>query len=257
MNFRSLLSFFVLSFFVACSQTSKVDKTETSSSPKEKRVLFVVTSQAEIPKTGKSTGAYIGEITHPYEVLTKAGYRIDFISPKGGETPLDGMDNLDEISKKFLQDNEFLKKIQMTKRPSDVDPKNYSAIFFAGGHGTMFDLPNNKKLQELTAKIYESGGVVSAVCHGPAGLVNVKLSDGSYLVSGKEISAFTNDEEAAVKLTEAMPFLLEDKLKERGAKHTKADNFKRHVVVSERVITGQNPASAKGVGEAILKELKN
>lgn len=257
MKFKVL--FYILFLIVgACTQVDKIVKNDASvkKTTTNKKILFIVTSQNQIPKTGKSTGAYIGEITHPYEVLTKAGYKIDFVSPKGGETPLDGMDSLDKTSKKYLADNEFLQKIQLTKTPDEVSAKDYDAIFYAGGHGTMFDLPQNKKLQKLTAEIYESGGVVSAVCHGPAGLVNVELSDGSYLVEGKEVSAFTNEEEEAVKLTTAMPFLLEDKLKARGAKYTKADNFKKHVVVSDRVITGQNPASAKAVGEEILKALK-
>ena len=136
---------------------------------------------------------------------------------------------------------------------TDVEAADYDAIYFAGGHGTMWDLPDNDALKRLTADIYEAGGVVSAVCHGPAALVNVTLSDGSHLVDGKELAAFTNDEEAAVELTEAMPFLLETKLRERGARFKAAPNFESNVVVSERLVTGQNPASATGVAEAIVE----
>ncbi|NJL79450.1 MAG: type 1 glutamine amidotransferase domain-containing protein [Richelia sp. RM2_1_2] len=148
-------------------------------------------------------------------------------------------------------------KIQDTLAPTEVKPDEYKAIFFAGGHGVMWDFPDNKPLQQLTATMYERGAVVGAVCHGPpAALVNVKLSNGKYLVAGKTVAAFTNDEEAAVGLTQVMPFLLESKLIERGAKHSKAVNFQAHVVVSDGLVTGQNPASATGVGEKMVELLR-
>ena len=117
----------------------------------------------------------------------------------------------------------------------------------------MFDFPDNEDIKRITAKIYEQGGIVAAVCHGPVALVNVKLKNGKYLVDGKQLTSFTNEEEEAVKLTKQMPFLLESKLQERGAIVSKAKNFQAHVVVSKRLVTGQNPASASGVGEKILK----
>lgn len=165
------------------------------------------------------------------------------------------MDALDDVSRKYLDDKTFMEKLNSAKKPSELKAEDYKAIFYAGGHGTMFDFPENKELQNMASAIYEGGGVVSAVCHGPASLVNLKLKDGSCLVSGKNLAGFTNEEEAAVGLTKAMPFLLEDKLKERGAQFSKAPNFKKHVVVSERLVTGQNPASAEGVAKAILKLL--
>jgi putative intracellular protease/amidase len=129
------------------------------------------------------------------------------------------------------------------------------AIFYAGGHGTMWDFPDNAQLASIAASIYERGGVVAAVCHGPSGLVNIRLSDGKYLVDGKEVSGFTNEEEKAMGLTDIVPFLLEDKLKSRGAKYSKAAAFQKHVVVSDRLVTGQNPQSASGVGDGIAKLL--
>jgi putative intracellular protease/amidase len=119
----------------------------------------------------------------------------------------------------------------------------------------MWDLPDNAALTQIAARIYQRGGVVAAVCHGPAGLVNVKLDSGRYLVDGKDVAAFTNDEEREVKLDAAVPFFLADRLKERGARHHPAANWQPKVVVSERLVTGQNPASATGVGEAIAKLL--
>ena len=147
-------------------------------------------------------------------------------------------------------------QVKDTLSPQEIDPSEYSAVFFAGGHGVMWDLPNDRELAQITAAIYERNGIVGAVCHGPAGLVNVRLSDGSYLVAGKTLAAFTNEEEEAVELTEQMPFLLETKLIERGARHTEADNFQPHVVKSDRLITGQNPASATGVAEQMVELLQ-
>lgn len=219
------------------------------------RVLFVVTSHAQLGSTGKPTGAYLSEISHVHEVLRAAHVEVDFVSTKGGKVPLDGVDRADAANAAFLDDAAAMAKLADSKRPDQIDASRYAAIYFAGGHGTMWDLPDDAGLAKLTAKIYDQGGIVAAVCHGPSGLVNVKLASGAYLVAGKQVAAFTNDEERAVKLTEIVPFLLADKLVERGARHLPAANFTKHVVVSERLITGQNPQSARGVGEAIAKQL--
>jgi len=236
-------------FVSSCTHTVK-------EAPNSQRLLFVTTSHYKLGKTGKKTGAYISEITHPYALLTDAGYAVDFVSPKGGEVPLDGMESLDAEGEALLKSKVFKRKIMNSMTPDDVDTAKYQAVFFAGGHGTMFDLPNNRKLQEITRKIYENRGVVAAVCHGPAGLVNTKLSNGKYLVEGKKVAAFTNEEERAVGLTKEMPFLLESKLMNRGAKHISRPKFEKHAVVSGRLVTGQNPASAKSVGEEVLKLLR-
>lgn len=230
-------------------------KRQITNSMKQK-ILFVVTSHAVKGSTGEATGYYLGEVSHPWEVLHKAGYEIDFVSPKGGTPPVDGFDLSDPANKAFWENKEYRQKIEHSLKPEEVKPKDYAAVFFAGGHGAMWDFPESKALAEIAAKIYEQNGIVAAVCHGPAGLVNIRLSNGNYLVNGKQINAFTNEEEAAVKLDKVVPFLLEDKLIERGAKFEKSGMWQAHVTVDQRVITGQNPQSAKGVGEAILAGLK-
>ena len=133
-----------------------------------------------------------------------------------------------------------------------MDPTPYRAIFFAGGHGTMWDFPRDPDLARLARSIYEAGGVVAAVCHGPAALVNLTLSDGSRLVAGKQVAAFTNDEEKAVGLAEVVPFSLADQLVKAGAEHLPAPNFTAQVVADGRLVTGQNPASARGVAERVV-----
>lgn len=175
-----------------------------------------------------------------------------FRQSPGGKTHVDGLDLDDPINAAFWNDAALRCATETTLAPPQVDPDAYAAIFYAGGHATMWDFPDNAELAAIAARIYERGGVVAAVCHGPAGLVNVKLSDGRCLVAGKDVSAFTNDEERAVGLYDAVPFLLADALQERGARHVPASNFQVQVVVSGRLVTGQNPASAKGVAEAML-----
>jgi putative intracellular protease/amidase len=221
-----------------------------------KKILFVLTSHDR--KGTKPSGYYLSEVTHPHHVLSRAGFEIDFISPKGGKAPADpdGLDLTDPINAAFWNDAALRGAVENTKQPSQVRAQDYAAIFYAGGHGTLWDFPDNQELAQLGAQVYENGGVVAAVCHGPAALVNITLSNGEYLVAGKDVSAFTNDEERAVELDAVIPFFLADRLVERGARHFPAPLWQPKVVVSERLVTGQNPASATGVGEAVSKLLQ-
>lgn len=221
----------------------------------KKKILFVVTSHDKKGDTGQPTGYYLGEVSHPWEVLYEAGYEIDFVSPKGGKAPVDGFNLDDATNKKFWDNQEYHHKVEHTLTPAEIKPENYGAIFYAGGHGAMWDFANNKTLADIATKIYEQNGIVGAVCHGPAGLVNIKLSNGKYLVDGKKINAFTNEEEVAVGLEKVVPFALETQLIGRGAKFEKSGLWQSRVAVDNRVVTGQNPQSAKAVGEGILKEL--
>lgn len=245
-----------LAAFALVVAPSSAADSNTHQNMNSKKVLFVVTSHDKKGDTGEPTGFYLDEVTHPYAVLSKAGYTIDFVSPKGGKAPVDGFDLTDPINKAFWDNPTERSGVENTKRPDQIQAADYAAIFFAGGHGAMWDFPDNEPLARMAGQIYDRGGVVAAVCHGPAGLVNIKLANGDYLVKGKEVSAFTNSEEKAVKLDKVVPFLLADKLTERGAKHIPAADFTAQVVVSDRLVTGQNPASATGVGEAILKLLE-
>ncbi len=220
------------------------------------RVLFVLTSHDTLGSTGKETGFYLPEVTHPYAVFEQAGIEVEFASPKGGKAPMIGIDLQDPLNQAFLEDSTKLAKVENTLTPTEIESSDYDAIFFAGGHGTMWDFPPDQRLAQIAAAIYEQGGIVGAVCHGSAGLINIKLSEGSYLVAGKTVAGFTNQEEAAVGLSDVVPFLLASRLSDRGAIHTKADNFQAHVVVSDRLVTGQNPASAKGVGVEMVKLIK-
>ncbi len=219
------------------------------------KILIVLTSHGQLGDTGRTTGYYVPEAAHPWHVFTAAGYEVDLVSPQGGTPPQDGLDTSDPVQRAFLDDAAVSAQLAATPRPEDLDPADYRAIFYAGGHGAMWDFPDNTALAHLARGIYEAGGVVAALCHGPAGLVNVTLSDGEYLVDGRNVAAFTNAEEAAVGLTGIVPFLLETALEDRGAKHTGAGNFALHVVTDGRLVTGQNPASATGTAEAVVAAL--
>lgn len=221
----------------------------------KKKILFVVTSHALKGSTGEHTGYYLSEVAHPWKVLTEAGYEIDFVSPLGGNPPVDGLDLNDTVNKEFWESKTYQKKISNSLKPSAVKPADYAAIYYAGGHGAMWDLPINIDVAKIAATIYENNGIVAAVCHGPAGLVNVKLTSGSFLVEGKKVNGFTNEEEKLVGLTDVVPFLLEDKLIANGAIFEKSAPWQVHVVTDQRLITGQNPQSATAVGEAIVKAL--
>lgn len=219
------------------------------------KILFVVTSHGVLGNTGKKTGYFLSEVTHPWSVLG-AIYDIDVVSPKGGRPPVDGFDLNDPINRKFWDSPDWQDKMSTTMTPEEVDPSQYKAIFYAGGHGAMWDFPDNLKLAEIASKIYENGGIVSAVCHGPAGLLNIKV-DGDFLIKGKNLDSFTNAEEIANGTASIVPFMLQTALEEKGAHFDCGAPFTDHVVVDGRLITGQNPMSALDVGKALLNALKS
>lgn len=221
--------------------------------PTQKRALIVVTSHAQLGDTGKPTGYYLPEVAHPYAALVARGIEVDIASIAGGTAPLDpsSLQLTDPVNKHFWETPATRAKLEHTQPLSQIDPGRYQAVLFAGGHGTMWDFPNNPDVQRIAASIYEAGGVVAAVCHGPAALVDVKLSSGQHLVAGRHVAAFSDAEEEAAGLTRVMPFLLQSTLEQRGARYSKAALWQAHVQVDGRLITGQNPASAAGVGTAV------
>jgi putative intracellular protease/amidase len=250
-------------------------------SPRAK-LLVVLTSQDILPtRPGTKTGWYLPELVHPYNALSPHVDMI-FASPKGGEAPIDPYSiedsKNDEESQKFLKEKDALwKNTERLEAMLDrID--EFVGIFFVGGHGrrfslfrrlsssikaanhvniAMFDLATNSTSHALVRKFYENGQIVSAVCHGPAALVNVKLSDGTYMVQDQDVTGFSNAEEDAYNFTSAMPFLLEDEMKKHGGKYCKADQpFGTKVVISGKhgkLVTGQNPPSASVIGKTLVE----
>jgi putative intracellular protease/amidase len=225
------------------------------------RVLIVLTSHATLGETGRATGFYFDEMAAPYYALLDAGHRVDIASIKGGAAVHDpgsikpNPAERPAAVQRFLADPDAMAKLSATPAVDTVDPSRYDAVFLPGGHGTMYDFPTSAELATLVGRVYDRGGVIGAVCHGPAGLVNAKRADGEPLVAGLRVNSFTDAEEAAVGLTNAMPFLLERQLRQLGAKFEGAPNFTAKVVRDGRLVTGQNPMSAEAVGQHLVQAL--
>lgn len=224
-----------------------------------KNILIVLTSHDELGDSGRDTGFWLPELTHPYYELVDAGYHVDVASIQGGMAPIDAKsyDSKDPVNNRFLQDADLMGKVIRTKPLSEFKASDYAAIIYSGGSGTMWDFPDDENVLRLARNVYEQGGVVAAICHGPAALVNVTLSNGDYLIADKAVTAFSNIEEEQIQQKDILPFLLEDKLPARGAAFSAAAPWEKHVVVDGRLVTGQNPASAAGVAHEVMSILEN
>lgn len=222
-----------------------------------KPVLCVVTSHPIRGDSGEPTGFAMVELTHPLAVFDAAGIPYEIASIRGGHPPVDFFDLSDPVNAHYWQDKPFRAALADTLVLGELDPSRYSAVFFAGGHGTMWDFADTPAVQSVIRDMWNAGKVVAAVCHGPAALVNARAGDGSLIVAGRKVAAFTDAEEAEVGYTKVVPYLLASTLVERGALHQPAANWSEQVVVDGRLVTGQNPASAHGVGEAIVALLKS
>lgn len=216
-----------------------------------KRVLVVVTTADKINEIER-TGLWLSEFVEPYIAFTKEGYEVTIASPLGGKVPLDHR-SLEGASQEMLDMGKYLQDTMKLENVNDIQA--YDAIFIPGGHGTMFDMPDNEILQSMIRTLYEAGKVVAAVCHGPAALVGVKLSDGTPLVAGKTIAAFTDDEERETTLDKYMPFLLESRLRELGANVVWSPNWTDNVQTDGNLITSQNPQSAESAAQAVIRQL--
>lgn len=224
------------------------------------KVLMVLTSHGTLgEEDGEPTGWYLPEAAHPFAVFDEAGVEMTWASPQGGKAPVDP-GSVETYTKGEQADDDcidFMKKEvwEKTEKLSDVTDKDFDAVFVVGGYGVMWDLVGNGDLEKVVASIYDKGGVASAVCHGPAALVGVKLSDGSSLVKDKEVTCFSNAEEDQLELREVVPKTCEDAYGEAGAKFTNGEPWTDHVIVSGRLITGENPQSARSTAEEVVKAL--
>lgn len=222
-------------------------------------VLFILTSHSIMGNTGHETGLWLEEFTTPYYELHDAGYEIEIATIEGGASSIDPRsldgDDLPESVARYNEDEALQSAFNNALAISDVDAGKYAAVILPGGHGTMWDLPNNARLSEIISSTYQDGRVVAAVCHGPAGLIGPVDENGQPIVKGKKVAGFTNSEEEAVGLTEVVPFLLEDKLIELGANYQKGPDFEPYAVADGNLVTGQNPASSKKVAELVIEIL--
>ena len=225
-----------------------------------KKILVVLTSVEKYPDLDRPTGLWLGEAVHFVHKVQAAGFKVDYVSPQGGYTPIDphslAADMASPIDWQWYHDKAFMTRLGATLKPDQVNPDDYIAIYYAGGHGVIWDFPDNTQLQALSRRIYEQGGVVSSVCHGAVGLLNIKLSDGELLIKGKKVTGFSNEEEELAGLTKHVPYLTETELVKRGAIYQKADApWAPFAIADGRLITGQNPASGGPVAELVLKAI--
>lgn len=223
-----------------------------------KKVLFVVTSNDKLGNTGEKTGFWSEEFAAPYYELLDQGIEITIASPLGGQPPIDPKSadpsSATEDTKRFDADKTLQEKLKNTHKLSTINQKDYDAVFYPGGHGPLWDLVEDKSSIALIESFYTHNKPVAFVCHAPAVLKNVKVK-GEYLVKGKKVTGFTNEEEEAVGLTKVVPFLLEDALTQNGAKFSKIGNWQPYAVEDGLLITGQNPASSKLVAGKLLQQL--
>ncbi|CAG9232703.1 ThiJ/PfpI family protein [Paraburkholderia tropica] len=224
------------------------------------KVLIVLTSHEDLGNTGKKTGFWLEEFAAPYYALRDAGAQLTLASPKGGQPPLDPKSSdpsaQTDATRRFDADAAARAELASTKRLADIDASDFDAVFYPGGHGPLWDLAEDPVSIALIEKTLAAGKPVAAVCHAPGVLRHVKGADGKPLVAGKSVTGFANSEEAAVGLTDVVPFLVEDMLKDHGGRYTKGADWAPHVAVDGLLITGQNPASSEPVAEALLAALK-
>lgn len=224
-----------------------------------KKILVVLTSVAKYPTLNRATGLWLGEAVHFVKKVEAAGFEVDYLSPKGGYVPIDphSLVMADDTDWQWYQDSAFMSRLGATLKPEQVRSEDYVAIYYAGGHGVVWDFPDNPQLQALSRDIYEQGGYVSSVCHGAVGLLNIKLGDGSLLIAGKQVTGFSNEEEKLAELDQYVPYLTETELLKRGALYQKAAApWAPFAVQDQRVITGQNPASGGPVADLLLAHLQ-
>jgi putative intracellular protease/amidase len=225
------------------------------------KILIVLTSHSQLGDTGQKTGFWLEEFATPYYIFKDSNADVTLASPNGGQPPIDPKsdqpDFQTEATERFKRDPEAQSVLANTQKLSDISPHDYDAVFYAGGHGPLWDLAEDRNSIALIETMYASGKPVAAVCHAPAVLRHTEGPDGAPLVKGKSVTGFSNTEEDAVQLSEVVPFMLEEELKAKGANYSKADDWQPYAITDGNLITGQNPASSDPVAKAVLEIIKH
>ncbi|OLR95063.1 type 1 glutamine amidotransferase domain-containing protein [Actinokineospora bangkokensis] len=225
-----------------------------------KRILNVVTNVGHYDDPDHPTGLWLSELTHAWHVFDQHGLEQTLVSPSGGAVPLEPralkFPNYDKTAKAWRNDPAKMALLENTLSPDEIDPTDYDAIYFTGGHAVMYDFPDSEGLQRITRDIYERGGIVSSVCHGYCGLLNTRLSDGTHLIAGKKMTGFAWTEEVLARVDKLVPYNAEERAKERGALYQKAKvPFVSYTVVDGNLVTGQNPGSARETAQKVVSLL--
>ncbi len=221
------------------------------------KILMILTSHDRLGDTGNKTGFWLEEFAAPYYVLKDAGVEVTLASPQGGQPPLDpssdSEDAQTDATRRFKDDKEAQEQLASTHRLDEIYPSQYDAVFYPGGHGPMWDLAESADSRRIIEAFAHSDRPVGAVCHAPAVFRHTLAENGEPLVKGRRVTGFTNGEEEGVGLTDVVPFLLEDMLKEKGADYQKGEDWGSFVVVDGKLVTGQNPASSEEAAKELLK----
>ncbi|MCR9175321.1 MAG: type 1 glutamine amidotransferase domain-containing protein [Alphaproteobacteria bacterium] len=226
-------------------------------------ILMLVTSHDKLGETGKKTGLHLQEFTEPYYALTDAGWNVHIVSPKGGNVPIDpesepeAVESAPESVQRYLKDDQAKDALRRSSPVDQIQAERFAGLFIPGGHGTMWDFPDNPAVGRLVSDMNRLDLPIASVCHGPAALVDAEGKDGSPFVKNRQVNAFTDAEEKKVELETIVPFLLETRLRELGAIFKSVDSFSPTVVVDGNLMTGQNPASAKPLAAAFVKALRS
>lgn len=223
------------------------------------KILMVLTSHDQLGDTGKKTGFWLEEFAAPYYVFKNAGASVTLASPRGGQPPLDPKSDdasaQTDATRRFKADKAAQEDLASTHKMQDIAAEDFDAVFYPGGHGPLWDLAEDATSKALIETMLAANKPVTAVCHAPGVFRHVKSADGKPMVQGKSVTGFTNTEEEAVGLTDVVPFLVEDMLKQNGGNYSKAGDFEPYVVTDGLLITGQNPASSEPAAQALLKML--
>lgn len=247
--------FFLL---VGCKEKAEKLLDNTSAVEKTERILFIVSNAHYYGDSNIGASNHFSEIVHAYDVFAKAGYEIDFVSPKGGAIPIGYISTSDSIQKKYLFDNDFMDDLERTQKPQDLYAADYKAVYYGGGGAAMFGVAENQSIQKFVMELYEQhNGIISAICHGTAGIVNLKTQDGTYLYAGRKVNgfpdAFENMEAAYYK---TFPFSIQQKIMERGGDFQfSAEGWDDFMVSDGRLITGQDPSAASSVARKVIETL--
>ena len=225
----------------------------------QEKILFVTSNQHTYGNTNKNAANHFGEIVLAYDVFVKNGYVVDFISPKGGAIPIGYISTSDSIQKKYLYNNEFMNKLKNTLQPTEINSSDYAAIYYSGGGSAMFGIANNTTINSIAESIYKKNGIISAVCHGTAGITNLKNEKKAPLYSGKKISGYPDIfENKAAVYYQTFPFSIEEKITENKGLFLYSE--KKHAnfyVIDGNFITGQDPSSTISVAKQVVKALTN
>lgn len=230
----------------------------TAPSEKQDKILFVTSNQHTYGDSDINASNHFAEIVLAYDVFIKSGYTVDFVSPKGGAIPIGYLNTSDTVQKKYLYDFSFMDKLKNTKKPKEINSSAYKAVYYSGGGAAMFGVPENEEIQKISRHIYSNSGIVSAICHGTAGIVNLKTNDGNYLYEGKQVNGFPDlFENKEAEYYKQFPFSIQETIEARGGNFTYSkEGWDNYSSVDGRLITGQDPSASVSVAKKIIETLQ-